>query len=76
MINRARRAAFERGDKTFISGVPCLRGHTGPRYTKSNACIKCRTWVRDMAEKPKLGPAFKWVRRRIKGVPVMVKRFY
>lgn len=73
----ARREAFARGLIKFDSGKSCHRGHFGMRYTKSNACIECRTWLRDSVKKQqaKSESEFRMVRRKIRGVPVMVRRF-
>jgi hypothetical protein len=29
------------GDKYYFTGVPCPKGHVGPRYTKKRNCVQC-----------------------------------
>lgn len=29
------------GRKTYQTGTPCRRGHTGPRYTSNGMCVEC-----------------------------------
>jgi FKBP-type peptidyl-prolyl cis-trans isomerase len=36
-----RQEALERGEKTFLTGVPCKHGHYARRYTSSGACVEC-----------------------------------
>lgn len=36
-----RKAALLRGDKKYSTGLPCLRGHLGLRYTSSGLCTVC-----------------------------------
>src|SRR5690242_15606712 len=31
------------GSKLFFDGIPCKRGHIGPRYTNTNRCKACLT---------------------------------
>ena len=38
----ARKAAKLAGDTTYLSGIPCLQGHVGPRRTASGSCVACQ----------------------------------
>jgi hypothetical protein len=38
---RARDAARARDEQFYISGRPCSRGHTGPRYVANQTCLEC-----------------------------------
>jgi hypothetical protein len=38
---KARDAARARGEQFYISGKPCSRGHTGPRYVANQTCLEC-----------------------------------
>ena len=41
-ISAARRKVAEAtGERTYTTGKPCHRGHWGPRYTSSGACVEC-----------------------------------
>lgn len=42
--NLMRQAARERGDIKY-QGVPCIRGHSGVRYTAGNWCVACASVV-------------------------------
>jgi len=33
--------AMERGEKTYVSGIPCKRGHVSARNTRGGFCIAC-----------------------------------
>lgn len=37
-----RRAARATGEKTFDTGLPCIRGHISPRWTVNGMCIACK----------------------------------
>lgn len=36
-----RLAAHDRGDVTYKTGKPCIRGHDSERYTSTGACVEC-----------------------------------
>lgn len=29
--------------KTYLTGKPCVNGHTGPRYVLGRSCVECQT---------------------------------
>jgi hypothetical protein len=37
----ARKAAIEKGEKTYFHGIPCKRGHFAPRQTSNGYCMEC-----------------------------------
>lgn len=42
--DRAKKALAEaraKGEKTYISGIPCPKGHNGERYVSSQSCCAC-----------------------------------
>lgn len=41
MIVKNRRQALLDGDVHYYTGVPCNRGHLGPRYSSTGNCIEC-----------------------------------
>lgn len=41
-VNPYREAARLAGNKTYVDGTTCKRGHTGARTTASGHCIECR----------------------------------
>lgn len=42
-VARLREEARLAGADTYVSGVPCNSGHTGPRYTKTGKCVECNS---------------------------------
>src|SRR5271156_4605074 len=38
---KLRDAARARDEQFYISGRPCSRGHTGPRYVANQTCLEC-----------------------------------
>ena len=36
-----RKTAIATGAKIYQPETPCISGHTGPRYTRSGACLEC-----------------------------------
>jgi hypothetical protein len=43
-----RQLAVREHRTTYVLGVPCPKGHNGPRYTLNGACVECqRAWSRE-----------------------------
>lgn len=40
-IARTRREAFVRGERTYFTGRPCIRGHVAARYVSTLLCVVC-----------------------------------
>ena len=38
---RLQAEAVERGEKTYVTGMPCRNGHYASRYVSSGACTEC-----------------------------------
>ena len=38
---RLQAEAVERGEKTYVTGMPCRNGHHASRYVSSGACTEC-----------------------------------
>ena len=44
--------AKERGLRFYYTGKPCNRGHYGPRYVSSHACVSCiQVWKENNTDK-------------------------
>lgn len=37
----SRKQAYYEGKSKYYTGVPCIRGHSGMRYTNTGACCGC-----------------------------------
>lgn len=35
--------AINKGESTYYTGIPCVRGHLAPRSTKNSVCSECHT---------------------------------
>ena|ERR1700731_3040976 len=40
-MHKSRREALEKGEKSFFTGVPCIRGHVAKRSTENGSCYAC-----------------------------------
>jgi hypothetical protein len=53
----ARQAALSRGEKRYLSALPCPHGHVGERFTVSTGCYTCAKLYQKMrhgdTKKPK-----------------------
>ena len=43
VCRQSRADAASRGAKVYKTGLPCINGHTGNRYTTSSGCVQCIT---------------------------------
>jgi G:T-mismatch repair DNA endonuclease (very short patch repair protein) len=52
----ARAEALTKGEKQYVTGVPCKKGHLSPRSTKTGTCVECtklaaQAWLASRPEK-------------------------
>jgi hypothetical protein len=40
-MHKSRQEALEKGEKSFFTGRPCIRGHVAKRSTENGSCYAC-----------------------------------
>ena len=68
--------AYQAGRTKYRTGIPCGRGHTGPRYTCSTYCCECQAENARALRERLMGPALVPVTVRVPGNQAQALRDY